>query len=195
MKLKTISIFLKHGLVLATGLLFVQLAQAQLTPMRMSIQSTLKVDGLLKNFNELRQGSIPFNPVADDNKLSNPIYPRKVNMRLEGKFDQSYFYNLKIIDALGYRDDKSVSLYLLIPGNEGLIQMINDDLGINASRLKTQGPNSNGGSYSWNYSGYTITLSPNTNVFNESEPAPFYYEVTVRNSVPPEETTEVKMAE
>jgi len=73
--------------------------------------------------------------------------------------------------------------------------MINDDLGINASRLKTSGPNSNGGSYSWNYSGYTITLSPNTNVFNESEPAPFYYEVSIRNSAPPEESTEVKMAD
>jgi len=155
--------------------------------------ATLKINDLVKNFSELKQGELPFVPVKLDDKLANPIYPRRVNMALNSKFSQSYFYDLKIINALGYKDDRFVSLYFLVPGNEGLIQMINNDLGMSANRSVNQ--NAANGAYKWSFNGYTVTVSPNNNVFSESEPAPFYYEVSIRAAGPQDENPDTNITE
>ena len=153
----------------------------------------LKINDLVRNFSELKQGELPFDPVKLDDKLANPLYPKKVNMQLNSKFSQSYFYDLKIINALGYKDDRSVSLYFLVPGNEGLIQMINDDLGVSA-HCAGYG-NTPSGAYKWEFNGYTVTVSANCNVFNEAEPAPFYYEVNIRNAGPQDEPADTNLTE
>ena len=114
-------------------------------------------------------------------------------MRINGRFNQSLFYNLKIINALGYKDNQSTLLYLLVPGNEGLIQMISEDLGFPGVRTGNNLQNTDSNSYIWEYEGYTISLSPNANFFKEAEPARFYYEVIISNGSPTKETNLLKM--
>jgi len=189
-KTRTISSSMKGIITAFVAVLFSLAGFSQLPSVK---SGNLKINDLVRNFSELKQGELPFYPVKLDDKLANPLYPKKVNMQLNGKFSQSYFYDLKIINALGYKDDRSVSLYFLVPGNEGLIQMINDDLGVNANR--TSHGNTPSGAYKWEFNGYTVTISANSSVFNEAEPAPFYYEVSIRNAGPLDEPADTNVTE